>query len=184
MSKEDTRARIIETFRELAATKSLDKITVLDISEKCGITSQTFYNHFSDKYDLLQTLHNARFDEVCDNVNNRQLSWEKGICEYLKGFSLFSRFIVNAYGKIGDEDSYMTRASAHMVQKMCSSYEKRSGKKTDDDLLFAIKLYADGMLCSIYKWLTEEDRMSEQELARYIYIAIPRIVVERFTETN
>ena len=182
MSREDTRARIIDTFRELACTRCLDKITVLDISEKCGITSQTFYNHFADKYELVNTIHNLRFDEVCDKVNRGELSWEEGLSDYLKGFSVFSKFIIKAYGNIGDENSYMQKVASHMVEKMCSSYEDRTGKSADEELLFAIRLYADGMLCAIYKWLKSENRVSEQELAKFIHIAIPRIVVEKFTE--
>ena len=33
--------------------KSIDKITVKDITENCGYSSATFYRHFKDKYDLI-----------------------------------------------------------------------------------------------------------------------------------
>ena len=182
MSREDTRAKIIETFRELAATKSLDKITVLDISEKCGITSQTFYNHFSDKYDLVNTLHSIRFDEVCDNVRDRKITWGEGLVDYLKGYSVYSKFIMNAYGNIGDENSYMRKAVDHMVIKMCNVYEVRKDRPVDYELLFAIKLYAEGIMCTVYRWLRGDYKMSEQELADYIHKAIPKIIVDRFEE--
>lgn len=42
-----------ESVRELAAQRSLDKITVKEIAQNCGVTSATFYNHFRDKYDLI-----------------------------------------------------------------------------------------------------------------------------------
>ena len=34
--------------------KPIDKITIKDLVEKCGLNRQTFYYHFDDVYDLLE----------------------------------------------------------------------------------------------------------------------------------
>ena len=44
---------IAEAFIRLSKQKNIDKITVKDLVEACGISRQTFYYHFQDIYDLL-----------------------------------------------------------------------------------------------------------------------------------
>ena len=48
-----TKKRIAKAFRDLLATREFDKISIVDIMESAGIRRQTFYNHFLDKYELL-----------------------------------------------------------------------------------------------------------------------------------
>ncbi len=38
----------------MMAVKPMDKITVKDLVEICGVNRQTFYYHFDDVYDLLE----------------------------------------------------------------------------------------------------------------------------------
>ena len=52
-----TKRAIADSLKELTRAKSFDKIGVVDITEKCGINRQTFYYHFSDKYELLKWIY-------------------------------------------------------------------------------------------------------------------------------
>ena len=54
MSKATTKFAIAFAFKELLLEKSIDKITINDITEKCGINRQTFYYHFHDIYELIE----------------------------------------------------------------------------------------------------------------------------------
>lgn len=51
---EITKKVIIDSFKELASKKNVSDITVKEITDKCGLKRQTFYNHFKDKYDLIK----------------------------------------------------------------------------------------------------------------------------------
>ena len=48
------KAMIAETFFSMARGKSMDKITVTDLVERCKISRQTFYYHFKDIMDVLE----------------------------------------------------------------------------------------------------------------------------------
>jgi probable dihydroxyacetone kinase regulator len=41
-------------LKELAAQKPIEKITIKEIADKAGVIRPTFYNHFQDKYELLE----------------------------------------------------------------------------------------------------------------------------------
>ena len=45
---------IAEAFCSMARGKSMDKITVTDLVERCKISRQTFYYHFKDIMDVLE----------------------------------------------------------------------------------------------------------------------------------
>lgn len=45
---------LAESFKELATQRSIEKITIKEITDKAGVIRPTFYNHFQDKYELLE----------------------------------------------------------------------------------------------------------------------------------
>ena len=53
MKRKTAKEMLVESFRELAEKKAVDKITVQDIIEACGFSKTTFYRSFKDKYDLM-----------------------------------------------------------------------------------------------------------------------------------
>lgn len=64
-----TKKAIVLAFLELLKEQSLDKITVKDIVERCGINRNTFYYYYKDIYDLI--------DDIFDMDTKRVLSGEK-----------------------------------------------------------------------------------------------------------
>ena len=50
------KAMIGDTFFQLAQKKSIDKITVKDLVETCGISRQSFYYHFQDILEVIEWL--------------------------------------------------------------------------------------------------------------------------------
>ena len=52
-AQERTRQKLAAAIKEEMEHTSLDKITVTQIVERAGVTRQTFYRNFKDKYDLV-----------------------------------------------------------------------------------------------------------------------------------
>lgn len=51
----DTTKRALETsLKNLLLKKPVNKITINDITEDCGVNRATFYYHFKDIYDLIE----------------------------------------------------------------------------------------------------------------------------------
>ena len=50
-----TQKAIIQTFQDMLRKMPFDKITVSAIVSSCQISSNTFYYHYRDIYDLLDT---------------------------------------------------------------------------------------------------------------------------------
>lgn len=45
---------LAESLKELALKHPIEKITIKEITDKAGVIRPTFYNHFQDKYELLE----------------------------------------------------------------------------------------------------------------------------------
>ena len=93
---------LAQSLKKLLSTRKLDKITVKDIAEDCGVNRQTFYYYFRDIYDLLEW----NFCDATECLIRSGLDhgdWRSGVkavTEYLKE----NRTLVwNAYHSISHE---------------------------------------------------------------------------------
>lgn len=50
---------LAESFKELVLQHPIEKITIKEITDKAGVIRPTFYNHFQDKYELLEYIISA-----------------------------------------------------------------------------------------------------------------------------
>lgn len=74
-----TKRALEASLKHLLLQKPLNKITINDIAEDCGINRMTFYYHFKDIYDLVEW--------SCQEDASRALAgkktyetWQQGFC--------------------------------------------------------------------------------------------------------
>ena len=53
IARQSTKELLAESLKELSQVKAVDKITIKELTNNCGLTPPTFYNHFRDKYELM-----------------------------------------------------------------------------------------------------------------------------------
>ena len=62
--RQTTKEILAASIMELAKTRSVEKITVKEIVQNCGLTPTTFYHHFQDKYQLLAWIYNRKVEAL------------------------------------------------------------------------------------------------------------------------
>lgn len=97
-----TKEALGESLKKLLATTTLDKITVKDIVEDCGVNRQTFYYHFQDIFDLLGWVF-TRETEQTVNGNHTQATWKIGFYQTLCYIKEHRKLIINAYNSVTRE---------------------------------------------------------------------------------
>lgn len=70
-----TRKVILRTFQQMLAEKSFEKITVSALVVRCEISSNTFYYHFRDIYDLLDAWLESQKTAILNDPNVDK-SWD------------------------------------------------------------------------------------------------------------
>ena len=68
MKRKTAKEILAESFQELAEKKSIDKITVKDITDNCGYSPATFYRQFRDKYDLIAWQYSRNIEEIMNRI--------------------------------------------------------------------------------------------------------------------
>ncbi len=79
-----TQKAIVRVFMQLLHEKPLDKITVSDITDACGLNRNTFYYHYHDIYDLV--------DAIFREETERMLAADPDFSSWQEGFMQATRF--------------------------------------------------------------------------------------------
>ena len=97
-----TKLALEASLKKLLMHKQLDKITINDLTDDCGISRMTFYYHFKDIYDLVEW--------VCVEDGKRALqgkktydTWQEGICQIFEAVIENKPFILNVYRCVSRE---------------------------------------------------------------------------------
>ena len=118
-----TKKRIAKAFKQLLEEMEFDKISIVDIMELAQIRRQTFYNHFLDKYQLLDWIfENDLKEQVADNldfISGRQL-----LKELFFYFEEERDFYVKLFDIKGQNDffSYFINYCRIVIEKIMAEY--------------------------------------------------------------
>lgn len=77
MKRQTAKEILTASFQELAAGKSIDKITIQEIVDNCGYSPATFYRYFKDKYDLIAWEHTRAVAEIVDQIGAEDYVWKQ-----------------------------------------------------------------------------------------------------------
>ncbi len=116
-----TRNSIITAFTQLLEERPMNKITVKDIVERCGVNRNTFYYHFPDIPSLLQEIMDEKVSDLIAThcILGHPLDCIKPVVQY--GVS-HKKAVLHVYQALPRETFlvYMNRFSQHMVDEYFS----------------------------------------------------------------
>ena len=173
MKEQETKKLIADSLYELAMTAPLDKITVKQISEKAGVTSQTFYNHFKDKYDLILSVHKSRVDRLLAELREGRVNWDEFIEMYLSSYEKNEKFIVNAFKNTSGNDSYAANTGRYICRCLEEEVRQRAGIEPDKRTKLMIKVYASGVINILAYWLAEDTDITKDDVKKTLVDALP-----------
>lgn len=68
-----TKLVIMRVFENLLSVKPLEKITVKDITDQCGISRNTFYYHYQDIYQVFNGIYRLFPGKKYSNFFSRKM---------------------------------------------------------------------------------------------------------------
>ena len=179
---EKTKYKLAHSMKECMRTTPVESITVKQIVENCGLTRQTFYRNFLDKYDLI----NWYFDKLLLK-SFEHMGQGKTIYEAL----------VRKFTYIQEEQSFFAAAfrydsqnslRQHDFQLILDFYEnlihKKTGKTLDKDTHFLLEMYCQSSIYMTVKWVLGEADCSREKLAQILVSGMPGKLAKLFTELD
>ena len=148
-----TKDALAAALKKMMGVKPIDKITVKDLVEICGVNRQTFYYHFDDVYDLLEWV----FEEDANRVLPQEVvfeHWREDVLIFMQYLQDNSTFTLNVYNS--NSRLYMLR---YLEEKMAGCIRSfavivSEGMNIDrQDFEFTVQFYAKCAIGFIAHWM-------------------------------
>ena len=97
-----TKRALEESLKRMLLKKPVNKITILDITEDCGISRMTFYYHFKDIYDLIEW---SCVEDAAKALDGKKTydTWQQGFLQIFQAVLENKPFIQNVYQSVSRE---------------------------------------------------------------------------------
>ena len=143
--KEQVEQLLYESIIQLLQTKSFSRITVGEICDNCGLSRRAFYNHFSDKYDLVAAIW-KRFFESAWMDGDRLCSLEKYLCNMEKIWGESSYGFQSIYSILeGQNTIWETITEVSMEKILCLIRQNGYSDEIDEKVQHMVEFYCFGM---------------------------------------
>jgi AcrR family transcriptional regulator len=178
-----TRKLILQAFSELLAEKGFESISVQDVTDKAQINRATFYDHFVDKYKLLddwisqvflQELEKRTLD-ACHYTPENLRSLILAVCEFLS----------NMHSECAQPHQQFESLTEATVKKiifdLLSHWLKEANSKISTEIPATVATWAIYGLASLYSHNTPARAGGAREkhpaLEKFVDEALPLVAV-------
>ena len=172
--KDLTKRLIANSFKELMLTMPFEKITIKVITDHANVIRPTFYNHFHDKYEMMEWI---LVDEVLSPAlellkEGKQLESIRHIFQCFYTDKAYYRRAFEVTGQNGFAETLAKRFPEMFLQAMENEeiYLPKENALLTKELMG--QYYTSGMITLIRKELEAQEEVTVDELTEaYSYLA-------------
>ena len=174
------RYKLANAMKECMRTAPVEKITVKEIVETCGLTRQTFYRNFQDKYDLINWYFDKILLESFEHMGEGRTVYESLVnkFEYIQMEQLFFRAAFK-----NDQQNCLRDHDFELIREFYKNQiEEKSGKTMSEHLQFQLEMYCQGSIYMTVQWVLGEMKESPENLAHALAQSMPEELAKVFRE--
>ena len=180
-NQDRTREKLARAIKEEMERAPLDKITVTQIVERAGVTRQTFYRNFQDKYDLVnwhfEQLAQRSFKQMGVSLTLREALIRK--FQFLKGEGTF---FTQAF-RSRDHNSVVAYDYQCILEFYTGILQRKLGvEKLPQDIAFLLEMYCSAAIDKTVEWGTTGMERPIPELVDLLIEAMPQRLQELLRE--
>ncbi len=156
------------SLKKLLEQKDLQKITVQEIADDCGINRYTFYYHFKDIYDLLSwAFQNETLAIIKKNENC--LTWQEGFQMFLRHNVENRQVFRRILDGVGTEMLWnlFYQEISHLMDAFL--LDVKGSQEISEDYWQFLRNFYIGALCGVLMdWLRQDTPISEDTFMAYL----------------
>ena len=178
--KSDIKYKLAEAMKICMKTTSVENITVKQIVDVCGVSRQSFYRNFIDKYDLI----NWYFDRLLEQSFKEMGQGETVREGLIKKFAYIKqeRLFFTA-GFKGDEQNNLKEHDFIMIYEFyCRLIREKVEEVPDAMTRKLLEMYCRSSIYMTVQWVLKGMKESEEELADLMILAMPQKIHELYVE--
>lgn len=165
-----TKKALSNSLKELMKNTPLNKISVKDIVDNCGVNRQTFYYHFQDIFDLVDWIYKTEAVESIAQYRSYS-TWTDGfyrIFLYIKNNRAFCLNTLNSLSRT-HLDMYLYSVTNELLMGVINEISCNI-KVKEEDKKFIANFYALAFIGLVIQWMKEGMRED------------PKLLIEKLNE--
>ncbi|MGN0337384.1 MAG: TetR-like C-terminal domain-containing protein [Lachnospiraceae bacterium] len=180
-----TKYALEASLKKLLLQKPLDKITINDLTEDCGISRMAFYYHFKDIYDLVEW---SCVEDATRALQGKKTydSWQEGLAQIFEAVLENKPFIMNVYHSVSREqiENYLFQLTYGLLKDVVE--EKAAGKEiAEEDKVFIAEFYKYGFVGVMLDWIKQGMKADYHDIVDLMSAALKGTIskaIENFTK--
>lgn len=162
-----TKSIFVEVFCDFYRTRSIDRISVKELAAKAGYSRATFYNYFTDVYDLLEYIEDELVSDLMKRVEaqlDENRSLDGFIDSFVKSVTENEKYI-GVYMNESNSSSFIEKMKQKMIPLLLNVF---SVPDTDLRARYALEFYISGLISVLGSWFRDGQNMPVNALAELI----------------
>lgn len=176
MKKETLDRRVVKTKNQLEEalftllkTKEINKISVKEITALVDINRSTFYDHYTDIYDLLESVQERVFNDIrniyspvtISSFTRKEFNELYMLLDYIKNNKDIFNVLLNGYGNI----LFLEKLRRFITEKFLSDFISKVPNINKEDFNLLSSFFVSGCLGLIQNWVKNNAEMPTDKLA-------------------
>lgn len=175
---------LAESFKELAIKQPIEKITIKEITDKAGVIRPTFYNHFQDKYELLEWIISTQLLQPIEPLIQNGMVNEALVLLFT-GIEREKEFYTRA-SRLEGQNSFRSIAQGCVERLLLEVIRDSSAGRRQKYIWLTperiAEYYAQSMCYVVITWIQEGMTISAKELAEIYNYMIKRSMDDILSE--
>lgn len=167
-----TKRALEESLKKMLLKKPVNKITISDITEDCGINRMTFYYHFKDIYDLVEW---SCVEDAARALDGKKTydTWQQGFQQIFQAVLDNKPFVQNVYQSVNREqvETYLYSLTHNLLIGVIE--EKAVGMQVrDEDKEFITDFFKFAFVGLMLDWIRNGMKKDPQQIIDRLSILI------------
>ena len=167
-----TKRALEESLKKMLLKKPVNKITISDITEDCGINRMTFYYHFKDIYDLVEW---SCVEDAARALDGKKTydTWQQGFQQIFQAVLDNKPFVQNVYQSVNREqvETYLYSLTHNLLIGVIE--EKAAGMQVrDEDKEFIADFFRFAFVGLMLDWIRNGMKKDPQQIIDRLSILI------------
>ena len=159
-----TKRALEESLKKMLLKKPVNKITISDITEDCGINRMTFYYHFKDIYDLVEW---SCVEDAARALDGKKTydTWQQGFQQIFQAVLDNKPFVQNVYQSVNREqvETYLYSLTHNLLIGVIE--EKAVGMQVrDEDKEFIADFFKFAFVGLMLDWIRNGMKKDPQQI--------------------
>lgn len=169
-----TEAVLIGTFKALMLKKPMNKITVSELVEECGINRKTFYYHFEDIRDMQRKMLRQDIEAIFsrgDLITDHDLIINS-VLDYIEQNKVILKNMLSCIGRAELDLFLNSNVNKPIYSLVCETEQKQNLSVGDEYKRFLADFFTRAVSGVLIDWIENRANRNKEQIKQYLFTTL------------